>query len=341
MPSGVPCGSVPPGSRGGSDENSPQYTKRPSQRKKSEIVLDDEPEGREFESLWAHACEDTSRNAILRPLEFHMSNPRRAPRAKLFLSALTLSGLLMPIVAATQNSPTTQKLAFEVASIKEWQPNQPLPRIAIGIRYSKGSVYAPCSDLWAIVRYAYHLAAAAPMTGLPNWAKAQCGPNTFSIDATMPLETTEDQARQMMQSLLEDRFKMRVHWEKKDMQVLILTIAPGGFRGKPYDPKTSKPVSQTCPEDDPGCGMSFGRTTMSDLANRLGFMMGSLIIDKTGLTDTYETNFMYASDKAEAEASSLPSLPTVLREKFGLVLKPQTAPVDVLVIDHVEKPSPN
>ena len=80
---------------------------------------------------------------------------------------------------------------------------------------------------------------------------------------------------------------------------------------------------------------------MSGLANRLGFMMGSLIIDKTGLTDTYETNFMYASDKAEAEASSLPSLPTVLREKFGLVLKPQTAPVDVLVIDHVEKPSPN
>jgi hypothetical protein len=40
MPSGVPCGSVPPGSRGGSDENSPQYTKRPSQRKKSEIVFD-------------------------------------------------------------------------------------------------------------------------------------------------------------------------------------------------------------------------------------------------------------------------------------------------------------
>ena len=59
----------------------------------------------------------------------------------------------------------------------------------------------------------------------------------------------------------------------------------------------------------------------------------------TFFTDTYETNFMFANDKAEA--SSLPSLPTVLREKFGLLLKPQTAPVDVLVIDHVEKPSPN
>jgi uncharacterized protein (TIGR03435 family) len=268
-----------------------------------------------------------------------MSNPRRAPHAKLLLSVLTLSGLLMPIVAATQNPPTTQKLAFEVASIKEWQPSQPLPRVTIGVRYSKGSVYASCSDLWSIVRYAYHLPLAAPITGLPDWAKVQCGPNAFSVDATMPLETTEDQARQMMQSLLEERFKMRIHWEKKDMKVLVLTIAPSGFKGKVYDPKTYKAVTLTCPEDDPGCGTSFGRTTISDLANRLGLMMGSLIIDKTGLTETYETNFMYANDKAEA--SSLPSLPTVLREKFGLLLKPQTEPVDVLFIDHVEKPSPN
>lgn len=270
-----------------------------------------------------------------------MSNPRRVPRVKLFLGALTLLGLLMPIVAATQNPPTAQKLTFEVASIKEWQPNQPLPRIAMGIRYSKGSVYAPCSDLWSIVRYAYHLSAASPINGLPDWAKSRCGPNAFSVDATMPLETTEDQARQMMQSLLEDRFKMRVHWEKKDMKVLVLTIAPDGFKGKVYDPKTFKRPTLTCPEDDQGCGQFYGRATISQLARFLSRPDGDLIIDKTGITDEYEyeTNFMFASDKAEA--SSLPSLPTVLREKFGLLLKPQTAVVDVLVIDHVEKPSPN
>jgi uncharacterized protein (TIGR03435 family) len=270
-----------------------------------------------------------------------MNTPIRAPRAKLFLSALTLLGLLMPIVAATQNPPTAQKLGFEVASIREWQPNQPLPRIAMGIRYSKGSVYAPCSDLWSIVRYAYHLSLASPITGLPDWAKVQCGPNAFSVDATMPLETTEDQARQMMQSLLEDRFKMRVHWEKKDMKVLVLTIAPDGFKGKVYDPKTFKRPTLTCPEDDQGCGQFYGRATISQLARFLSRPDGDLIIDKTGITDEYEyeTNFMFANDKAEA--SSLPSLPTVLREKFGLLLKPQTAPVDVLVIDHVEKPSSN
>jgi len=273
-----------------------------------------------------------------------MNNPPRVRRAIIFLSALGLSALFIPIAAKPQAlapPQSTQKLSFEVASIKEWQPNQPLPRVAIGIRYSKGSVYAPCSDLSSIIRYAYHLSPGSPITGLPDWAKAQCGPNSFSVDATMPLETTEDQARQMMQSLLEDRFKMRMHWEKKDMKVLVLTVAPSGFKGKIYDPKTFKPATLNCPEDDPFCSKFYGRIKISQLANVLSRPDGHLIIDKTGIIDEneYETNFMWASDKAEA--SSLPSLSTVLREKFGLLLKPQTAPVDELVIDHVEKPSPN
>jgi uncharacterized protein (TIGR03435 family) len=236
-------------------------------------------------------------------------------------------------------SHSDDKLNFDVVSVKPWQPNQPVPRVAIGVRYSPGSVYAPCSDLWALVRYAYQLTLATPITGLPNWAKAQCGPNTFSVDATMPPETTQDQSRQMMQNLLEDRFKMRVHWEKKEMQVFFLVIAPGGFKGKLFDPKTAKPVSLTCPEDDPGCGKSFGSSTISQLANFLSISVGRPIIDKTGLTGTYVTNLIWANDRTET--SSLPSLPTVLRETFGLLLKPQTAPVDVLVVDHVERPSPN
>lgn len=267
-------------------------------------------------------------------------------RKKVLLSATDMAVIALwavfGLTFASSNHAQSQsgdKLNFDVASVKEWQPKQPLPPVAMGIRFSKGRVYAPCSDLWSIVRYAYHLAFAAPINGLPNWAKAQCGPNTFSVEATMPVETTEDQARQMMQSLLEDRFKLQIHWEKKDMHVFVLTIGPGGFKGKPFDPKTAKSAPLACPEDDPGCGQFFGSPTISQLANALGFSAGRLIIDKTGLTGRYETDFMYANDRAEA--SSLPSLPTVLREKFGLLLKPQIASVDVLFVEHVEKPSPN
>jgi uncharacterized protein (TIGR03435 family) len=244
-----------------------------------------------------------------------------------------------------QQSPpqTAGKLSFDVVSIKLWQPNQPLPRMVTGLRFHTMSIYSQCTDLQSLVRYAYQLKLAVPAKGLPDWASAQCGTsNSFTFEATMPPEINEEQSRLMMQSMLEDRFKMQVHWEKKEMQVLAMVIAPGGFKEKPYDPNvvvTFKPGSVNCPEDDQGCGMSFGRSTMAQMANILGIHVGRPVIDKTGLTEEYPTNFMWANPKAET--SSLPSLTTVLREKFGLLLKPETAMVDILVIDHVEKPSPN
>jgi uncharacterized protein (TIGR03435 family) len=290
-----------------------------------------------------------------------------ARRNKLLLSAVACAVLVAPIIFVVanvaarsrserqdhsapeeqaQSQPAPQsagKLSFDVVSIKLWQPNQPLPRMITGLRFHTMSIYAQCTDLQSLVRYAYHLTLAVPAKGLPDWASAQCGAsNSFTFEATMPPEINEEQSRLMMQSALEDRFKMQIHWEKKEMQVLAMVIAPGGFKEKPYDPKvvvTFKPGSVNCPEDDQGCGMSFGRSTMARLADILGIGLGRPVIDKTGLTEEYPLNFMWANPKAET--SSLPSLTTVLREKFGLLLKSETAMVDILVIDHVERPSPN
>lgn len=209
----------------------------------------------------------------------------------------------------------------------------------MGVRFSPGSVYAPCADLRSLVSFAYHLTMAVPLTGLPEWAKAPCGPNSFSVEATMPPDTTEEQSRLMMQDMLQDRFKLRAHWEKKEMPVFFLVVAPGGFKGKLFDPKTFKHESRNCPEDDQGCSIFYTTGTMSDLANLLSFSAGRPVIDKTGLTERYAASVMWASDKAET--SSLPSLPTALRETLGLQLKPETARLDVLTVDHVEKPSAN
>lgn len=233
-----------------------------------------------------------------------------------------------------------QALHFEAASVKPWKPDQQLPRIAEGLRFSPGSIYAPCADLRSLVHYAYHLTPSVPVMGLPNWGVAGCGhPNTFRVEATMPPEITEDQSRQMMQHLLEDRFKLRAHWEKKEMPVFFLVVGPAGFKGKPYDPKTAVHVSLNCPEDDPGCSKHYGSGTISGMADMLSFSAGRPVIDKTGISGRYALDFMWASESAET--SPLPSLPTALREAFGLQLKPDRALLDVLVIDHVEKPSPN
>jgi uncharacterized protein (TIGR03435 family) len=75
------------------------------------------------------------------------------------------------------------------------------------------------------------------------------------------------------------------------------------------------------------------------LASSLSISAGRPVIDQTGLAGNYNLNLQWAGDTTAD--SPLPSLPAALREKFGLELKPQVGPVSTLVIDHVEKPSPN
>jgi uncharacterized protein (TIGR03435 family) len=252
--------------------------------------------------------------------------------------------ILVAFGAANATPQDAGKLSFDAASIKEWKPNQPPPagRFVAGVQFSPGRISGVCASLKSLLFYAYRLTRAVPVNGLPSWADASCGaesPNTFTIEATMPPETTDAQARLMMQTLLADRFKLAVHWEKKDMPIFALVIRPEGFKLKPFDPKSSALFPQ-CPDDDRACRrFGGGGASISTLAASLTFFMGRPVIDKTGLAGDYDLNLAWASDTAEN--SSLPSLPTALREKFGLEMKPQTGPVDVLVVDHVEKPSAN
>jgi uncharacterized protein (TIGR03435 family) len=273
-------------------------------------------------------------------------------RSFLRAAGLLALGALIVSAAATRKphnqSSTPQdanKLSFDAASIKEWKSNQPAPNgpFVVGLQVSPGRLTDVCANLNVLLNYAYHLTRAVPVNGLPDWAGASCGaesPNTFTIQATMPPATTDDQARQMMQTLLADRFKLAVHWEKKDMPIFALVIHPEGFKIKPFDPKNVAPFPQ-CPQDDLRCRRfgGGGGVLMSQLASMLSANVGRPVIDKTGLTGDYDFTLMWAGDTTEN--SSLPSLPAALREKFGLELKPQTGPVNMLVVDHVEKPSPN
>jgi uncharacterized protein (TIGR03435 family) len=80
-----------------------------------------------------------------------------------------------------------------------------------------------------------------------------------------------------------------------------------------------------------GTGVSVGA-----LASYVGNRLDRIVLDKTGLTDGYDFTLEWAPD--EATDSSLPSLVTALREQLGLRLEPQKSPVQVLVIDNLQKP---
>jgi uncharacterized protein (TIGR03435 family) len=147
----------------------------------------------------------------------------------------------------------------------------------------------------------------------------------------------------MLRTLLVERFNVAFHWETRKLPIHALVVASGGFKLKPTDPKDDKlraPGSLGCPPDDPFCRMiPMGSANMSQIAGALAGHVGRPVIDKTGLPGTYYFDVKYAGNNSPN--SSLPSLPGALKEQFGLELKPDTGPVEVLVIDKAEKPLPN
>jgi uncharacterized protein (TIGR03435 family) len=182
---------------------------------------------------------------------------------------------------------------------------------------------------------------------LPGWASTPCRDgetaDTYVFQATMPVETSEADGRLMLQAFLVDRFKLAFHRETRTRPIYALVVAAGGFKVKSTDRKDDKPRapgSLACPANDRGCRMiAMGSAPVSQIADAIAFNVGRPVVDRTGLPGTYYFDVKYAGDNAPD--SPLPSLVGALKEQFGLELKPDTGPVEVLVIDRAEKPLPN
>src|SRR5262249_23049836 len=147
------------------------------------------------------------------------------------------------------------KLTFEVASIQEWGRGQgPTAPPVAGVQFSTGRIRSQCASLQVLIFYAYQLTGSERLQGLPRWGNASCGypdsAGTFAMEATMPANTTIAQSRQMMQTLLVERFKLATHWETRQLPMYALKTAPGKSKLKPSDPgqdPPTQPGSIGCP----------------------------------------------------------------------------------------------
>ncbi len=140
----------------------------------------------------------------------------------------------------------------------------------------------------------------------------------------------------MMQSLLTDRFHLKLHWEQKERTVYTLSVAKGGLRLKPA-------------ADTEHGSLSFSRGHLSGTGVPISFIAVVLALpadrtvsDITGLTGSYDFDLHYDPGDGVAETpSNDPNLFTAVQEQLGLKLQSTRASVPVLVVDHVEPPTPN
>jgi bla regulator protein blaR1 len=267
------------------------------------------------------------------------------------------------------------KMAFEVASVK---PASTFARRS-SFPLDEGNVYVPGGrlsasfPLWFYIRFAYKVAAgdqerADAVAHLPEWVDR----DHFDIEARAEGNPTKDQMRLMMQSLLADRFKLKVHFETKEIPVFALTLVKPGALGPkllpheqgPPCPDSFTPSSAPPPKEvfPPNCNTQEARvrnevyqaggrnSTVPSLATViyvLGYRAGEVdkpVVDGTGLAGKFDYTIEYTpgsnGSPGPPDPQGTPFLDAV-RRQLGLRLESSKAPIRSLVIDHVEKPSPN
>ncbi len=228
--------------------------------------------------------------------------------------------------------------------------------------------------LRTLIAEAYHVKT-FEVDGGPAWIRS----DTFDIQAKPTVDprpgSTSKEAyanvQLMLQTLLEDRYALKVHHETRVLPVYALVVARGGLKLTPSDcvkPDADNPPAPPAPGQSPPafCGntrvsrngrnlvMTGTGITMADLIRTLSRVTDHTVIDKSGYTQTFNATLEWAPDQGgasspapEGSESAAPSADTgasvftVLQEQLGLKLESTKGPVDVLVIDHVEKPTPN
>jgi uncharacterized protein (TIGR03435 family) len=205
---------------------------------------------------------------------------------------------------------------FEVATVKPHDPQSP---ITIASGYSPLRFYAT-GTVRDLLRLAYGVQD-AQISGGPNWVNSE----RFDIEGRPGQPSNPDQLKTMLQSLLAGRFHLELRHESRELPVYELVVAKSG-------PKLPAAV-------DGSTGITTGATRINgqfplgDLARYLSQNLGRMVLDRTGLEGAFQIKLEWKPDEE--------SVFTAIQEQLGLRLESTKAAVDVLMIDHAERPSEN
>ncbi|HMG84434.1 MAG TPA: TIGR03435 family protein [Terracidiphilus sp.] len=245
---------------------------------------------------------------------------------------------------APSQTPTPQPvtapapLAWDAVSIK---PHHALDNTAM-MRMLPNGFEMQNMAIYSLLMNAFPVRSGDQIVGWPAWVSS----DRFDLLAKMDTETTDalhalgkndggEHQRLMMREILEDRFALKYHIEKRVLPVYELVIAKHGSKLK-----VSAPDEQGTSMMSPG-KLSAHRSPAGSLTAMLSGVVGRNIIDKTGLTGDYDIDLTWAWNDEPGSGDTGPSIFTALEEQLGLKLEPAKAPLDVVIIDHLERPSEN
>jgi len=178
-----------------------------------------------------------------------------------------------------------------------------------------------------LIQLAYNVESADYISGMPGWMETQEYDVSAKVEGDRQL--TLEQMRPMLQRLLADRFDFKFHRETKMTSGFELTVAKGGPKLHASE-GDGKPFAQILSNR-----LDVGHMDAGHIAGMLAHRAGEPVVDKTGLTGDYDFTLSYAP--ANDPNSSLPDFFTALQEQLGLRLESRKVPVEIVVVDQVEK----
>jgi bla regulator protein blaR1 len=305
------------------------------------------------------SANDFQRNLVLASKKRAASSGRR--------SIFTGSRIVLPVLLAVSvlAQQASAPLKFEVASIK---PSSSDDRRVAMMFQPGGGFRASGATLKMLLAEAYGVRE-FQISGGPSWISSERFDITAKAERSAASETTPDALQQMtdaerktmqeqmaqrLQALFADRFQLVVHHERKEQKVYALVVGKNGSKLQ---------------QSQGGAGMRQGMMRMGRgsvegqgvgleaLIRAISGQLGRPVIDRTGLTGRYDIKLQWTPDpgqNATALGGALPpgvepppsdpngpSIFAALQEQLGLRLESEKAPVDLIVIDRVEKPSEN
>ena len=257
--------------------------------------------------------------------------------------------------AGPQNKSSAALTSFAIVSIVPVSKDR--KNSGWGYNYRDDGFFGKGISPYQLIQEAYDLYDEERILDVPQWARSA----QFDIGAKVdPSEMqqfrnmTNDQRRAMLRTMLGPRFKLVTHYEKRVFPVYDLVVAKKGIK---MSPSTSTPARSMNADQGVVIGSRPGYLRVTDLSmealsSQLKFAAGRQVLDRTGLIGRYEFTLRWSSGldasldpmrpgHAPTLETDGPSIFAAIQEQLGLQLEPAKAELNVLVIDHVDPPTPN
>ena len=221
---------------------------------------------------------------------------------------------------------------------------------------SPGTLIARCETIATLIQAVYGVSADDQInqTGGPAWVNSA----RYTIRAAGPFSGS--QLKSILQALLEDRLKLKIHHSARTAPVYVLTVAKDGPKLKHFEKGGCTPLglptssqlyrnkAQSEPGQKPGCyqatlingpkmALDMRPTTLDEFSHHLEIALGWPVINQTGITGMFDLYLEFAIDRATTSGEI--SIFAALQDQLGLKLEPTTGSGDLIVIDHIERPS--